>query len=262
MTAIFISHFDQPNNFIIYFRLITHTDAACSQGGTPYNIFLNRAGNIIWINDWLENLQVLGVGNFDFVQSAGVLHHLKHIESGMSILKDSMPPQGGGMWVMLYGRIGRSGVYLMQMLLRLILAQNSDTSYKLRIARGLIKRLPTTNWFRVGEENVSDHKRLGDSGTYDLLLHNRDMGFDNLEVEAIILNSGLYLVRNNNFCRNNLCLRNDEKLSETTKHIVKDNSLIQKQAINELFFGNVIKHEIAISLLSNYTNHGKEIQMQ
>lgn len=118
------------------------------------------------LNDWLESLQLLGVGNFDLVESSGVLHHLKDTPSGVNILKDVLVPQGGGMDVMLYGRIGRSGIYPMQRLLRIIINKNCDTPSKLRLTRKIIKRLPTSNWFVMGEESVMDHIHLGDSGTY------------------------------------------------------------------------------------------------
>ena len=137
-----------------------------------------NVGNIIWVIDWLESIALLGVGNFDFVESSGVLHHLKDTPSGMNILKDVLVSQGGGMDVMLYGRVGRSSIYPMQRLLRILFSKDCDTSLKLRLTKKLIKPLPKSNWFLMGGESVMDHIHLGDSGTYDTLLHSRDVGFN------------------------------------------------------------------------------------
>ena len=215
-----------------------------------------KIGNIIWINDWLESLDRLGVGNFHFIESSGVLHHLKDINSGVNILKDRLLPQGGGMDVMLYGRIGRLGIYSMQKLLRLIFNKNCDTPSKLRLTRHILKRLPESNWFLMGEENINDHLHLGDSGTYDMLLHNRDTAFNTIEVEELIRNSDIDLVKHNNIYRF-YDLGNYGRIPKIWNQHFEEDTFNRKHSIHELITGDLIKHEITISTLVNKTKYSK-----
>ena len=58
-------------------------------------------------------------GPFDFVQCTGVLHHLADPSQGLALLGDSLRV-GGGMALMVYSKIGRTGLYQIQQLLRYV----------------------------------------------------------------------------------------------------------------------------------------------
>ena len=52
-------------------------------------------------------------GPFDYIDCCGVLHHLPDPDAGLKALADALKPKGG-MGLMVYGELGRTGVYHMQ----------------------------------------------------------------------------------------------------------------------------------------------------
>ena len=132
--------------------------------------------NIAWVQASLLELPGLGLGRFDYVNCIGVLHHLDDPDEGLRALltarKDS-----GALGVMVYGKYGRTGVYQMQSLMRLINQGASDAATRIRNTRDVLESAPPTNWFKRGEDLFHDHKHGGDAGLYDLLLHSRDRAY-------------------------------------------------------------------------------------
>ena len=90
---------------------------------------------------------------------------------------------------MLYGALGRTGVYHAQDILKLI-AAGADDATRLDVARRLIKGLPETNWL-ARNRYVRDHLDGGDAGLYDLLLHSRDRAYTVPEIGAMVEAAGL-----------------------------------------------------------------------
>ena len=76
---------------------------------------------------------------------------------------------------MLYGALGRTGVYPMQEMLRMI-AGGDDDHARIALARRLYDDLPESNWLRRNAY-VGDHLAGDDAGLYDLLLHARDRAY-------------------------------------------------------------------------------------
>ncbi len=93
------------------------------------------------------------------------------------------------MGLMLYGALGRTGVYHAQDILKLI-AAGADDATRLDVARRLIKGLPETNWL-ARNRYVRDHLDGGDAGLYDLLLHSRDRAYTVPEIGAMVEAAGL-----------------------------------------------------------------------
>ena len=88
--------------------------------------------NIIWAVDWIENINRLGLGEFDFVGSTGVLHHLKDPQHGLKCLYDLQTGDGGAAF-MVYGRYGRIGLYQVQELLRVTCQVNCTIDKELKM---------------------------------------------------------------------------------------------------------------------------------
>ena len=132
--------------------------------------------NIEWVHDSLLALPQLGLGKFDYINCIGVIHHLEDPDAGLrallAVLKDT-----GAMGIMVYAQYGRTGVYQMQSLMRLINGDGADTRRKITNTREVLTAAPLTNWFKRGEELFNDHKFWGDAGIYDLLLHSRDRAY-------------------------------------------------------------------------------------
>ena len=73
--------------------------------------------NINFLTGSLLDLPSMPIGQFDYIDCTGVLHHLPDPAAGMRALASVLNPDGG-MGVMLYGEYGRSGVYPLQELLQ------------------------------------------------------------------------------------------------------------------------------------------------
>ena len=135
--------------------------------------------NITWSHYSLLSLPALGLGQFDYINCSGVLHHLADPDLGLRVLLSALKPEGA-IGLMVYGTTGRTGVYQMQALMRLVnqggTAKEADDSRKIANTRDLLGSLPASNWFMASESLYNDHK-VGDAGIYDLLLHSQDRSY-------------------------------------------------------------------------------------
>ena len=135
--------------------------------------------NITWSHYSLLSLPALGLGQFDYINCSGVLHHLADPDLGLRVLLGALK-EGGAIGLMVYGTTGRTGVYQMQSLMRMV-NQNStgkeiEDTRKIANTRDLLGSLPVSNWFMASESMFNDHK-MGDAGIYDLLLHSQDRSY-------------------------------------------------------------------------------------
>ena len=144
--------------------------------------------NIRFITASLLDLPRLDLGRFDYIDCCGVLHHLPEPSAGLATLVDSLD-DGGGMGLMVYGALGRIGVYHMQEVLRRLGADDAAPQ-RLDLARRLLRQLPATNWFKRNPF-VGDHIKTGDAGLYDLLLHSQDRAYTVPEFAALVSGAGL-----------------------------------------------------------------------
>ena len=130
--------------------------------------------SIRFVTGTIEDLPSLAPGPFDYIDCCGVLHHLADPDAGLATLASVLAP-GGGMGIMVYGALGRRGVYDAQSMLRMLAHDEPDPA-RLDMARRLLKQIPATNWLRKNQ-SVGDHLAGGDAGLYDLLLHARDRAY-------------------------------------------------------------------------------------
>ena len=73
--------------------------------------------NIAFHQGSLLNLPELCLGDFDYIDCCGVLHHLDDPTAGLKALTEPLRA-GGGMGLMVYAPLGRTGVYPAQAMLR------------------------------------------------------------------------------------------------------------------------------------------------
>ncbi len=171
---------------------LRHTDAEIVHldlSRTSIDIARRRAqvrglDNIHWIHESLLGLPALGLDKFDYINCSGVLHHLADPDAGLRALL-SVLKNGGALGIMVYAQYGRTGVYQLQSLLRLINQNETDTQRKIANTRLVLANMPASNWFKRGEADLYlDHQNLGDSGLYDLLLHPQDRAYTVEELYA------------------------------------------------------------------------------
>jgi len=201
---------------------------------------VRKLTNISWLQHSVLDLPTLPVGRFDYINCAGVLHHLESPPAGLQALKSVLKEEGAIM-LMLYGKYGRTGVYQVQELLRGINVNEASPQGKLENAKAVLQSLPRTNWFKRGEELIGDHKEFGDAGIVDLFLHAQDTPFTVGEIYELVEGCGLQVIELIERGRSKYMLETyvrDPKLLEK----VRDFPRKERQAIAELLAGDMIVH--------------------
>ncbi|MCF8057295.1 MAG: class I SAM-dependent methyltransferase [Desulfocapsa sp.] len=150
--------------------------------------------NITWVHGSLLELPELELGTFNYINCVGVLHHLEDHHAGLQAL-GSVLAEDGCMGIMVYGRNGRTPVYQMQELMRLVNEEEEDMQVKVENTKRLLADLPPSNFFKRSEKEwLSEVEQYGDIGIYDLFLHSHDHGFDVLELYDWVESCGFHLI--------------------------------------------------------------------
>ncbi len=203
--------------------------------------------NITWVTASIMDLPGLGLGEFDYIECTGVLHHLESAEEGLRAL-NAVLKVDGAIFLMVYGKYGRRAVYEMQSLLRNYLPAGLSMHEKVQMARQLIETLPKSNSF-IRELDMWGAEisaaGFGDAGLYDLLLHSQDRSFDVPGLYALAESAGLHLSsfgwRTDDY--DPLKHTNDS----TARNYLATLDLPRRQALAEVMIGNMRKHEIFLA---------------
>src|SRR5262245_28285059 len=139
----------------------------------------------------LRQMSLLDVGelkrSFDLIICTGVLHHLPDPDAGLKALADVLDPSGS-MAIMLYGKSGRAGVYLVQDILRRLGAGRNAEG--VRTARELLKFFPS-NHYLITATGKLPHDLAHDAGIVDMLLHPQDRAYSVPEIMEFVETAGL-----------------------------------------------------------------------
>ncbi|MBM3502938.1 MAG: class I SAM-dependent methyltransferase [Alphaproteobacteria bacterium] len=115
------------------------------------------------------------IGIFDYIDCCGVLHHLPSTEAGLDALARVLRPDGG-MGLMVYAPLGRTGVYPVQAALRTLIPRDTPMADQLAAARALYRDLPAAHWLKSNHflsTSIDD-----DAALADLLLVPIDRAYD------------------------------------------------------------------------------------
>lgn len=210
---------------------------------------IRRLSNITWICNSLLELPSLGLGQFDYISCIGVLHHLTDPALGLKALT-SVLKEHGAIMIMLYGRYGRTGVYQMQELMRRVNDDEQDMQVMIDNTKAILHDLPKTNWFKRGEDLITDHKEQGDAGIYDVFLHAQDRAYTVEELYELVESCGLRIIE----------LLERGKAKYMPESYIRDKGLLEKvarlprkqqQAIAELITGDLFVHNFYASRRAN-----------
>ena len=203
---------------------------------------------IVWVIDWIESIPRLGIGRFDLVASTGVLHHLKNPQKGLSIVSNTQLPHGGAEF-MVYGTYGRTPLYWLQTVLRIINEREQNLDEELKNAKHILEILPANHHFHAGD--FKDHKTMGNVGIYDLLLHKRDVSYTTTSLYQWLQKSGYNAV---DFTSPDITIPISLKATIEEKWLLEkinrlSNSFLYE--VGEIVFGHITRQDIYASKIRN-----------
>ena len=128
-------------------------------------------------------------GCFDYINSVGVLHHLRDPLAGLKALGQRLAPHGL-LHLFLYADAGRWEIHRTQKVLELLEAGVGADG--LRLGRELFSELPETNRLRRTHEQRWAIDTHADANFADMYLHPQETSYDLERLMALIESSGLY----------------------------------------------------------------------
>lgn len=127
-------------------------------------------------------------GPFDYINSVGVLHHLRQPEAGLKALAERLRP-GGVLHLFLYADGGRWEIQRTQRALNLLGVGTGAEG--LRLGRALLANLPDTNRLRRHHEQRWALDTSADANFADMYLHPQECSYSIETLLAFIAASGL-----------------------------------------------------------------------
>lgn len=127
-------------------------------------------------------LDLDGGEQYDFINCSGCLHHLESPEEGLRALKRVLAPDGV-ISIMVYGKYGRTAVYQMQEMLRILFSEGEfSQKEKIRYGKEIMLKLPRPPglWWNFCDKmfHIED-----DWEFLDMFLHNQDRCYDVQELK-------------------------------------------------------------------------------
>lgn len=145
--------------------------------------------NIAFLDGDLLGLPDRGLAPFDYIDCCGVLHHLDDPAEGLRALAAVLAP-AGGIGMMLYGALGRTGIYDIQSIMRRIASPAEDQAARLPVLRALLDQLPGSN--RLVRNPLASHATdQDDAELVDKFLHPRDQAYTVGGIAALCASAGL-----------------------------------------------------------------------
>ena len=135
----------------------------------------------------IEDVRGLGQ-SFDLIDSSGVLHHLPDPAVGLAALADVLAPDGV-VYIMLYAKYGRAGIYMAQEMFRLLRLSQSPAD--VATVKSLINAFPTDHPLRRCLSREND--LAFDAGVVDTFLHRMDRPFTVGDCFTLLDSAGLVL---------------------------------------------------------------------
>eukprot|EP00899_Mesostigma_viride_P011728 jgi/Mesvir1/20556/Mv06233-RA.1 len=260
---------------------VVHLDlSAASIGIARQRVEGQGLRNVSFVQGSIIDVAWMGLGTFDFINCVGVLHHLDSPELGLKALEEVLA-EDGGMYLMLYGTLGRTGVYDVQRMMAMLYPESAEpvggdgsqegheqptlptpaagapvsatlstpedaetaAEAKLATLRQLLATLPTSNRLAKNKEMTAstDYMSFGGSGLYDLFLHSTDRPFTLPQVQDWLAGAGMRM----QLLLNQHSFGTLSRAEAVPEHVAARLRLLphaDQMAFGELLWGNVSKH--------------------
>jgi SAM-dependent methyltransferase len=133
-------------------------------------------------------LDLAGEGPFDYINSVGVLHHLREPEAGLQALAGLLRP-GGLLHLFLYADGGRWEIHRTQRALTRLAVGSGEEG--LRLGRQLLAKLPEGNRLRLHHERRWSLDTAADVNFADMYLHPQETSYNLEGLLAFVASAGL-----------------------------------------------------------------------
>ncbi|MBI4966926.1 MAG: class I SAM-dependent methyltransferase [Rhodospirillales bacterium] len=156
---------------------------------------VRNLANIEWVHGSILDLPEMGLAPFDYINCAGVLHHLADPDEGLRCLA-AVVKEDGCLGLMVYGRLGRIDIYATQELMRHLTAGEPSLAERVALAKEVLTRLPPNNILMRGRDRKATLDLLLDDepNLVDALLHEQDRAYNVAEIYTWLDQAGLKLV--------------------------------------------------------------------
>ena len=135
-------------------------------------------------------LDLADEGEFDAINSVGVLHHLARPEAGLRALAERLAP-GGLLHLFLYAEAGRWEIHRTQRALALMGVGGGGEG--LRLGRELLAQLPAGNRLRRHHEERWALDTAADANFADMYLHPQETSFTLASLRTFVAEANLHL---------------------------------------------------------------------
>ncbi|MBY0573498.1 MAG: class I SAM-dependent methyltransferase [Undibacterium sp.] len=202
---------------------------------------IRKLTNIHWVQQSILDIPQLELGQFDYINCIGVLHHLVDPDAGMNALLSVLKPQGG-IGLMVYGQIGRTAIYQMQSLLQLA-NQGCNEADKLLHAKEILAALPALNWYKLAGDDYGDDQ--SDAAIYDSLLHSQDRAYTVPQLYEWLADGHGLTIALSDVNRGRFPYLPEMTLgreAHKVRHLLKERSERDRYAMSELLIGDLTRH--------------------
>ncbi len=207
---------------------------------------IRRLTNIRWVHDSILNIPDLNLGRFNYINCSGVLHHLADPDAGLRALKTVLH-EDGAIALMVYGAIGRTGVYHMQQLLRLA-NQGCGERDMIAQAREVLEALPEGNWYGRAGNLYGDNDT--DAGIVDSLLHTQDRAYTIEEIHAWLGDGHGFTIELSDVNRGRFPYLPELTLGLEARRLRARLPMMSERArhaMSELLIGDIIRHTMYLT---------------
>jgi SAM-dependent methyltransferase len=133
-------------------------------------------------------------GQFDLINSVGVLHHTADPIGGIRALADKLAP-GGILHIFVYGQLGRWEITLMQRAIAMLQGEKKgDYRDGVQVGRQIFASLPETNRLRQREQSRWSLENQRDECFADMYVHPQEIVYNSETIFELIDASGLEFI--------------------------------------------------------------------